>query len=700
MKILRLIRSTLSSLLFVACLGTAAWAQASEVKQAVEQLQDMDPAVRLQAVYTLGTYASESSGAVDSLLEAMQAEPEPTVKRAVVEALGKIALQTSNPKPIADKLATLLNADDLEIALTAAQAIQHLPKQPVFAATAHQRMALLERSLASDNQLVVYRALESVADLPGKWAHDRLVEMLQDPEQRENAARALVRRGDQDSILSLAEYAGAALQSTEPEVQQLAIDIVGDLPASAGDFSTQLKGMARQDSLSGMRATQLLYQSAPAIALPLWKEHLASQTSEVRAQAISGLTSLAKKDYQEFFQPITGLLNGNIDENDEVYLLNFLNYQDRLPESLLPAVVKSAGSDSALVRNSAAEVLTKFGTDSAQAVPALSKLMADKEAEIQIKSTLSLYRITGDFNAVKPGLEQLLKDPTIIPTLLSSAYDLENSPVYNRILQALREQALAGNADALTLYASQSGEVDPLALKAFLVNFDRLDSNSRAYVASRLSNMHPARPLVLDFLEKCLQSGGDEKWSALSVYVRFTGDHGTAEPLLEKALSSDDSTALSYALSYLGGDPGQTARMLRQLEAVALGKGDIYARQTAYSLISGTDAKVAARVAEKLAAGKEFGVAQASGEEVYRKLGPLLTPTDRQNLADEFLDAVQDTRGWYDRDSELTSLLHLMEYTSGWPKPVVEGLGRLEKEHPASYIREYALSARKNQEKS
>lgn len=699
MKVLRKLRSILPILL-TATLSGSVLAQSAEVKRAIEQLHDIDPAVRLQAIYTISGYASEFKYTVDPVLETLSNDPDPEVKKAAIAVLGELAKKSSNPQPIIAKLRSLLASEDQTLALIAVVTLEEFPNDPNFKGEAEKRFSLIQQGLKSSEPTIVELAVSALGTSKDARAEKSLIALLQNPEQRRSAAATLASSSTEASRTALLDFSRQALKSDNAEEQELALAIVGVVSGADVELENEIAQLAGQDTPNGANALSYYYRLKPELALPLMKKALNSSNVEVRRAAIYTASSLKRPEFRSLSDDLAALMKKSTEEEELQLLLQLVSIQEPIESKFFESVIALASSESSAIRTTVVDALTRFGVESKRAIPVLTKLLNDKEPEIQIKSAVGLYLMTGDYAMVQKTVEALAQDPEVVTLALSYTSNVDGTPLQRRFVEALKTHALAGKSGALGNLAYQSIELDPQLIKLYGSKFDSLDASQRATIVSRMSYLHPARDGVVPFLKRCLDSGGEERWSAAPVYLRFTADSVPVAALIRSAFASGNSTDLINAMSTLTGDDQLSRQFANELASVALGNAESHVRQYAFGVLASADRSRAADTAITLVRQGEFGITGYSDQALYEELYKRMTPADREKIVASFLDLVKEPQSWYERETELTSYLSMFGSISGWPASLTAGLTDIEKKHPSPYIRDYAVKAREKQVKS
>lgn len=699
MKILRKLRSFLPILL-LATMSTGVFAQSADMKRAIEQLHDMDPAVRTNALYIIASQMNESEHAIAPVLEVLSNDPDPEVKRISVQLLGELARNSPNPQPILAKLRTLLDSEERALALAAIGVLESFPDDPGYKSEAEKRFAILEQCLKGSETDLAEQAVAALGASKDPRAEKTLIALLQNPEYRATAARTLANSGSRTANKALLDFTTDGLKSDNPEIQELALTIFVTLPDAEMELESELAQLAAQETKMGVQAASFYYKIKPELALPLIEKALASSDIEVRRVAIYAAASVDRSQFGSFTDELAALIQKSTDDDELQLLLQLIAIQEPINSRFLDSVVSLASSKTALVRTAAIDALTRFGVESKGAIPTLTKLLNDKEPEIQFKSVVALYQMTGDFGLIEKPFEALMKDPEVVAMALNYIQTVDGSLLHRRVVEALKTHALAGKTGTIENLVYQTGELDPQVLKLFNAKFDSLDSSQRSAIVSRLSYLHPAREGVVPFLKRCLDSGGDERWSAAPVYLRFTGDTAPVTPIIKSALTSDDSAQISVVLATLGAELGLAKQFSDDLSAIALKKSQDQNRNYAFLILSAIDSSRSVETALILVRQGDFAVITSVDDPVYRDLTKRLTPADREKLVTDFLALAKDSKVWADRENELLGYLKMFAATQGWPNHLQAGLKDIESKHTSEYIREYAVKAREKQVQS
>lgn len=697
MKILRKLRSLLTTFLLVAALSAGVLAQSGELKQAIEKLQDIDPAVRMQAVFTIVNSASGAQDAVEPLFECLKNDPDPDIQKLALAAFSELAKKSDNPQAILNKVRTVLASDDLALAITAVGVLEEFPNDPSFKTEAEKRFALLKKGLESPEAVTSELTIVVLGLSKDPRAEKTLIDLLQQPDHRRSAASSLAGIKTKSSKEALLAFARKALASSDSEEQEIGLSVVDSVDGAATALESELAQLASQDSVNGANAASRYYALKPQAALPLLRKALTSSNPEIRRVGIYAVSMIRGADSRALEDDIAQLFKSSTDDEELQIILQLVSMQEPVSLKYFDSVVAQTGSSSALVRTAATDVLSKFGPESKRSLPTLTKLLSDKEPEIQIKSAIAIYMVTGDYSLVQKTFDSIIKDPASVALALNYSYLLENTPIQRKLLEALKTQAMAGDATSLNTLSLQNFELDPQLLKLYNSRFDVLDSSARVSLLSRLSMMHPARDGVVTFIRKCLEASGDERWTAANVYVRLTGDRPAIHRILAEGLASTEDVAISSAISTLAGDDELVRHFAAELESVATGKTELYIRQYAVNLLIQSDSERAAAAVVKLLRDGEFWAYSYGDTKFYEALSQKLTPADRDKLVSIYLALVKEPKSWYEKESDFLAFFSLFTYSTGWPPSLIPAITEIEKNHPSLHIREYAAKAREKQ---
>jgi HEAT repeat protein len=198
--------------------ATAAWALGEiEDTKAVpalrKALRDREAAVRAEAADALGDI--ESPEPAEDLERLVGSDPDRRVRLEAIQALGDIEVARSAPA-----LAAVLDGNDIELSVAAAEAIANLDDLGQAPAP------LVRAASASDPHLrhAVAQALGEIADPATVAALTRLLGDA-DPEVRRAAVEGLGEIGSRDAVPALTR----ALSDPDPEIRRAVAEALGEI---------------------------------------------------------------------------------------------------------------------------------------------------------------------------------------------------------------------------------------------------------------------------------------------------------------------------------------------------------------------------------------------------------------------------------------------------------------------------------------
>jgi HEAT repeat protein len=344
-------------------------AVATEVKEALAGLEDVDAAARVRAASSLSSLGKHARSAVPALIRALK-DSNAAVRRAAAEALGRIGRPEAR-EAIAPLVETLQDSD-AKVREEAAGALGFL--------RAHQAVPALV-ALFKDPSRAIRSKAAFALNLIGADAEKAVPELCKllkddDAHTRWCAAEALRSIGHADAAPALQE----ALQDAATSVRL----------ASA----RALWRVARKPEAVPVLMAELGYGGDLA-GLDLARARI------VRDQAIYGLADIGPPARAA----VPALMAALPSDHDSIgYALSNIG-----PDAV-PALIKALASDDPRSRWFAAEALVRFDEEGRAAVPALLKLLKDKDPFVRSAATRALGQVGADVPELVAPLTAALKD--------------------------------------------------------------------------------------------------------------------------------------------------------------------------------------------------------------------------------------------------------------------------------------------------
>lgn len=449
-------------------------------------LASKDAQVRWRAARALGDYG-QLAGSAASGLRGLLADPDPVVQYHAAAALGRIGDKSD---ATVDALVKLATGKDARVARAAIAALRVLQPGP------QRVMAVLEKTLSSDDQAVVLYAMEAIVER-GKEATPLLNVALQRPKTAYIACAAIEQIGPDAAATApaLAELLGKtkhsklqiqamlALASIGPGAKAAAPKIVPLLAAKddatvpvaaayalgsirAADANSQAAlrtALTQENAFLQMIAAWALAklnphdEAAVKLAVDKLAHGLTSDDPALRTAAAKGLHLLQAPP--ELVAPhMVAIVN----DPDPDVRANAVNAIASLGEAVVPRVVRALENPE--LRGPAVQVLTRLGPKAAAAVQPLVDAAAGAEPDLRAEIYVALAAI-GPAAAPATGV-------------LAEAIASDNQSVRESALYALKQIGPPANAasDALVKRMQADDSFDALASAWALARIAPMDA--------------------------------------------------------------------------------------------------------------------------------------------------------------------------------------------------------------------------------
>jgi HEAT repeat protein len=348
-----------------------------------EQLHDVSPKVRSQAVYALGVFGEQSRPVVKSVYSLLE-DKEPVVRRAALRAL-----QAINPPPEEEMpyVIKLLSENDPQLRVEALRVIADDGKAAV---------APLQKALENEGE--VYWACIGLSEIGPEAAAavPDLLKVLSEDKRLDVRMQAVMALGG----------IGAASAPAVPKLK--AILEQGDrtlLPATLyalgkiGPAASPAEALLRKEMASTKPFEKVVSAWAVAkldpqdhtrvqAAVPILVEGLTSKDVRVRSAAARSLFDLHPGP--AVVQP---LLKKAMENADRETVGNVIDAVAGLGKPVVPMLIKAL-KDNPESRPRVAAVLAQIGLDAKEAAPALAEVVADdKNPEVRREALFALAAI-------------------------------------------------------------------------------------------------------------------------------------------------------------------------------------------------------------------------------------------------------------------------------------------------------------------
>ncbi len=425
------------TLLFAAAvLATAARAE-DAIPYWREQLSAADPEARAAAARGLELLRRQAVSAVPDLIAAL-ADPEPAVRRAVIEALSSVGAGASAAIPA---LADVVVADpDPEARRLAARALSR------FGRAGHVAIpVLVERGLVApdpDARALSCDVLGSLDVLPQAVVRHLVEVLARDPDSAvRQAARSALKQVRAD-MRAHADLLIAALGDGNPDVRENAAGFLGGIRPAVPEAVDPLVTVALDDPVSGVRkaATGALRAMGPsaASAIPRLVLALERQGRDQRETSASVLGSIGTGSPDV----VAALMAANLDDRElgvRLAARGALVRLARTDDGVFHGLIEAAGGSGEVShRAGCIDVLGRLGEDAAPAVTALLVALRDGTGEVREAAAQALGRIG------HPAFDALL------PLRRAAAWDRSQRvrDAADRAIKSIRTATELADADA------------------------------------------------------------------------------------------------------------------------------------------------------------------------------------------------------------------------------------------------------------
>jgi HEAT repeat protein len=366
---------------------------AEAVPALVEVLKaDQRPEVRREAVLALAAIGPAAAGAVPPLVEAL-ADKDTAIGASAAYALGCVGPQAKEALPALAK--SLENADPF-LKTASGWALAKIEPTEAHRATA---VALLLSALKSDQPRLRRAAVLGLASLkpPAELVLPQLTEVVKvvGKDAAGDTLEVLVVIGE-PAVPVLAE----ALK--REEIRFLVVRDLARLGPKAQPATASLAELVNSDPLSAVRREALMALGAigrgAAAAVPAAIEALDSKQETVAYAACYALGKIGKPAAAA----VPVLLKKLGDSNELLAVAAAWALAGIQPDSAetaratVPVLVKGLTESEPKVRVEAAVALGHFGHLAQEAVPALTKLLDDKDESVQTAASEAIKRISGE----------------------------------------------------------------------------------------------------------------------------------------------------------------------------------------------------------------------------------------------------------------------------------------------------------------
>ncbi|NLF09374.1 MAG: hypothetical protein GX594_15550 [Pirellulaceae bacterium] len=524
--------NTKTSILRGALCGLLAWiavaAQAGEdsVAKLVGKLQSADKSARLQALDALGQHGEAAAEAVAPLKEMLQ-DASGDVRARAAHALGAIGPAA---KPAVAALIELLKDPDEMVRRQAVKAVLRISPGPRVA------IPLCVKLLEDADAGVRVRGLHAIAEA-GAEAVPGLIQALKNDNAAYWACLVLREIGPpaKDAVPALTKLLG----DSRPEIRREAILALASMEESAAPAAAQIAA-ALDDELTCHAATYALGRIGrippgiePAIRAningndkllsiaSLWtlarvhpenKQHYRTAVAQfveglkdadplVRTAAAHALATLPPAP--EITIP---LIEAGLRDADETTVRHALDALATMGPAAVPSLIEALKHEK--TRGHVIYIIGRIGADAAPAVPALTKLVADKDEHVALEAAVALAQIGPAAKDAVPALiEALHKSENSTSHAFAYALGMIGpdaaaaKPALSDLLKNSDRKLALVSAWALVRIGPAT-EVAELTLPVLTAGLASDSPLARRGAAEALGRLGPAAAAALDDLDK------------------------------------------------------------------------------------------------------------------------------------------------------------------------------------------------------
>lgn len=449
----------------------------SSVPQVTEQLQSVQPMVRLKACDILGRIGPSAASAVPKLLPRLQDEDE-LVVRAAATALGNIHAE---PGTVLPALLKLLPGGSVARQITVVRALGD------FGMAASDSTDSVLRLLSSDNAMLRTAAADTLGQIFNGRTDvvEALVKSLSDPNGTVtvHAANALSQIGPAAVPALTAKLSDAAWRG-------LVVEILGEIGSGAESAVPALAELLNtEDQPLRREAFIALASIGPKAnaAVPTLLKILDSPAVDDRQAGAAYV--LAHVGAQQAVPRLKQLLASS--QNEQVLmatawaLVTLQPGNTEIAGQALPLLLKALSSENALARREALTAISSLGAAAQSALPALlERAASDEIPAVRAEALHGLAEIKASSPQVLPVALASLQDPD--PNVRNAARYLAGrlGPAARDAVPLLKESARQGT------------DFDRVLSAWALVQIDPTEEHSRMAIPLMLSALHHMNPRV------------------------------------------------------------------------------------------------------------------------------------------------------------------------------------------------------------
>jgi HEAT repeat protein len=146
------------------------------------------------------------------------------------------------------------------------------------------------------------------------------------------------------------------------------------------------------DAVIGFEILRADAQQAVPALIRLYEQNVSPQSQAATSRSLNALGPAAQRLAVPVFSRAAGSSNV-VERNAAVWALSEVDAERADPKQVLPALIKALGDTNFVIRIVAARSLARFGTNAADAVPALLRLLSDPNPRVRPDATNALRKI-------------------------------------------------------------------------------------------------------------------------------------------------------------------------------------------------------------------------------------------------------------------------------------------------------------------
>jgi HEAT repeat protein len=518
----------------------------------LRRLDDEDKRLRTDCARALWSQGQTTEVVAAVLLDAARTGST-TQRQNILDTIG-YGTRSNLAAPI---LKELLQTSDLLTRVRAANALWDLDPQP------KPVLPIYLQGIKDPDFRIRHQAAEGLVRLgpAAREAIPALIEILKAPTGGfGNEVYEALGRMDAPGLPSIL----GLLDNPESRVRNLGCQVIAALGPAAATAVPKLIPLLKDQDLGVRRAAVQALSRIGAAARPA-TEALAELTRDknilVRLESLTALEQIRPDPRRVEPVAVEALKDGNVHVRIRAASLLFAvapKHADILPSAL--ELLKQPAS-----RHAALDLIGRMGPAAAGAVPALTKMLADRDTNVRRQAIPALGRIGPAAKSAVPALlEQLnTSDFSIVQSVLNTLRIL-GSDDSARIVPAVLKLAKQGPNFNRVLYLSFLADQGPKAAAAvpwLVEELHRPPSDLTTNLAEALFKIDPerARKEAPAVLRQVLKAFSPSRLQAAALLLRMKPDSKEALDLLIDSLQATDVNTRQY-VSLILGEFGPSAR--------------------------------------------------------------------------------------------------------------------------------------------